>query len=74
MEKLIYHIFCLVAWIISIGIIIGFVGIPVWFYLVGDNENALASAVYIWTVIILLITSDYVTYLRKKYDKKENDE
>lgn len=73
MEKLVYHIVCLVAWIVLIGIIIGFIGIPIWFYLAGDNKNAIVSAGYIWTLLIILIMSDYVTYLRNKYEKKEDN-
>lgn len=74
MEKIIYHIFCSLAWIVPIGIIVGFVGIPIWFYLAGDKQNAIASAVYIWTILILLITNDYFTYLRNKYEKKREDD
>ena len=70
MAKIDYYIFCLLAWIICVGIIVGFVGIPIWFYLAGDKQNAIASAGYIWTILILLITSDYITYLRNKYEKK----
>ena len=74
MEKIIYHIFCSLAWFVPIGIIVGFVGIPIWFYLAGDKQHAIASAVYIWGFLILLITSDYFTYLRNKYEKKREDD
>lgn len=73
MEKLIYYIFCLLAWIIRTGIMVGFVGIPIWFYLAGNNQYAIASAGYIWIPIILIIISDYDTYLRSKYEKKRED-
>ena len=73
MEKLIYYIFCLLTWIVCIGIIVGFIGIPIWFYLAGDNQNAIASAGYIWTLLIILIINDYVTYLHNKYGEKRED-
>ena len=66
MEKLILYIFYLSVLIVSIGIIVGFIGIPVWFYLAGDKQNAIASAGYIWAILILLIINDYITYLRNK--------
>ena len=70
MEKIIYHIFCLLEKLLLIGVIVGFFSIPILCYLYEEYVWAKITALFIYTPVIVTIIWLYSTYLHNKYDKK----
>lgn len=70
MEKIIYHIFCLLENLFLIGVVIGFFSIPILCYLYEEYVWAKVTSIFIYIPAIIMIVGMYSTYLHDKYDKK----